>query len=227
MHHTAARQSGLILLKNYNNVEANKRIIQLFDNCEVMKFHKNTLLNTPGSGAESLYYIKKGAIKVFKQNSSENFIIWIEPEGGIIGIDQLFNEGTDKLFYAVKGSEIKALPVKDAKALLKTNPELTLDTLQCISEMADRMELNIMNITQKSIICNFANLLLKLSSLKTTEIVPSVITTKDVANMVGTTTNYVYKTIQKLENNSIISFKDRKLRITNKELLKQLASEGK
>jgi len=164
---------------------------------------------------------------VFKQNSNQNFIIWIEPEGGIIGIDQLFNEGTDKLFYAIKGSEIKALPVKQAKLLLKTNPELTLDTLQCISEMTDRMELNIMNITQRSIICNFANLLLKMSSLNITEIVPSIITTKDVANMVGTTTNYVYKTIQKLENNSIISFKDRKLRITNKELLRQLATEGK
>lgn len=203
------------------------KILQLFDNSEVMKFQKNTLLNNPVGELENIYYIKKGAIKVFKKNPNENFIIWIEPEGGILGVDQLFNGGTDKLYYAVKGSEIKSVSVKDAKSILKKNPSLTFDTLQCISEMADRMELNIMNITQRSIICNFANLLLDLSSLKISEIVPSVVTTKDVANIVGTTTNYVYKTIQKLENHSIISFKDRKLRITNKELLRQLAIDGK
>ncbi|MBK7816133.1 MAG: winged helix-turn-helix domain-containing protein [Sphingobacteriaceae bacterium] len=44
--------------------------------------------------------------------------------------------------------------------------------------------------------------------------------------MIGTSTNYVYKTIQKMEDKSIISFKERRLKIINRELLRKLATEG-
>lgn len=209
-------------------METNQRILQLFDKSETVKLSEHTLLNKSHGKPESIYLVKKGAIKVFKKKQGELFILSIGFEGDIIGLEQLFNDDSnDKYYYAIPGTEIKQIPIAPLQKILKTNSQLNMEILQCISEMTDQVEVNLMNVTQRSVTCNMANLLLQLNSIKCNGIIPCVVTTKDLANLIGTTINYVYKTLQNLESKKIISFKDRRLRIINNELLKQLASNNK
>lgn len=200
----------------------------MFDKSETVKLSEHTLLNKSHGKPESIYLVKKGAIKVFKKKQGELFILSIGFEGDIIGLEQLFNDDSnDKYYYAIPGTEIKQIPIAPLQKILKTNSQLNMEILQCISEMTDQVEVNLMNVTQRSVTCNMANLLLQLNSIKCNGIIPCVVTTKDLANLIGTTINYVYKTLQNLESKKIISFKDRRLRIINNELLKQLASNNK
>jgi CRP-like cAMP-binding protein len=58
--------------------------------------------------------------------------------------------------------------------------------------------------------------------MKLKNIVPDVLSTQDVADLIGTTPNYVYKIIQKFEDKLLISFKNRKLNVINRELLRKI-----
>jgi len=209
-------------------LENSQRIAHLFDQSETIKLSEHTLLNSSHGKAENIYLIKKGAIKVFKKKQGELFILSIGFEGDVIGLEQLFNDSVnDKYYYAIPGTEIKQLSIAPLQNTLKTNSQINMEVLQYISEMTDQVEVNLMNVTQRSVTCNMANLLLKLNSIKCNGIIPCVVTTKDLANLIGTTINYVYKTLQNLESKKIVSFKDRRVRIVNNELLKQLAANGK
>ncbi|MBK7310177.1 MAG: Crp/Fnr family transcriptional regulator [Sphingobacteriaceae bacterium] len=174
-----------------------------------------------------IFYIKKGAIKIFKKVDKKDYILWIGLEGDVIGLDQvLLDELDDKTYLALKHSEIIFVPLQEIKSEIDVNKKLFSDLLHSMSDFSDQLEQRIVNINQKSVITNFAALLFNLSKLKVNEIVPKIITTKDIANLIGTSTNYVYKTIQKMEDKSIISFKERRLKIINRELLRKLATEG-
>lgn len=208
-------------------MKISESIINLFNHRPVIKINEHTQLSPSSEFADGIYYIRKGAVKIFKTTGSEDFILWIGFEGDVIGLDQVFNEDKcDKTYLALKDSELIFVPIKDVRTEIEHNKVLLSDILHYISDFSNQLEERILNLNQRSVISNFAALLLNLSKLKVADIVPSIITTNDIANLIGTTTNYVYKTIQKLENKSIISFKERKLRIINKELLRKLATEG-
>ncbi|MBK9282987.1 MAG: Crp/Fnr family transcriptional regulator [Sphingobacteriaceae bacterium] len=207
-------------------MRVSKNILKLFENHPVNKIDENNLLTCTHDSKDNVYLIKKGAIKIFKHAGSIDFIFAIGFEGEIIGLEQvILEEVSDKSYVALKNSEIVCIPVSELKNEILKNEELLPDILHYVSDFSDQLEHRIVNLNQKSVINNFATLLYSLSKLKVNEIVPHIISTKDIASLIGTTTNYVYKTIQKLEDKSIITFKDRKLRIINKELLKKLALE--
>ena len=202
-----------------------EEILKLFENSEVIQI-KETMELSDFSGFNSgVYYIRKGAVKTFKRCGKESFILNIHFAGEIIGLESAFSvSDSDKYHVALKNTELGFVPVDELTMSASRNKKLFSEVLHYISEKSDKLELRILNITSKSVTNNLAELLLLLSKLNISNIIPGVMTTSDIANLVGTTTSYVYKTIQKLENKSIVSFKERKLRIVNMELLKRLAN---
>ncbi|MBP9082318.1 MAG: Crp/Fnr family transcriptional regulator [Bacteroidia bacterium] len=207
-------------------MKVSQSILTLFEHRAVVKITEDRKLCDDELN-RGIFYIKKGAIKIFKKVDKKDYILWIGLEGDVIGLDQvLLDELDDKTYLALKHSEIIFVPLQEIKSEIDVNKKLFSDLLHSMSDFSDQLEQRIVNINQKSVITNFAALLFNLSKLKVNEIVPKIITTKDIANLIGTSTNYVYKTIQKMEDKSIISFKERRLKIINRELLRKLATEG-
>ncbi|MBK6522183.1 MAG: Crp/Fnr family transcriptional regulator [Sphingobacteriaceae bacterium] len=207
-------------------MKVSQSILTLFEHKAVVKITEDRKLCDDELN-RGIFYIKKGAIKIFKKVDKKDYILWIGLEGDVIGLDQvLLDELDDKTYLALKHSEIIFVPLQEIKSEIDVNKKLFSDLLHSMSDFSDQLEQRIVNINQKSVITNFAALLFNLSKLKVNEIVPKIITTKDIANLIGTSTNYVYKTIQKMEDKSIISFKERRLKIINRELLRKLATEG-
>lgn len=224
-NHISMRLPDVILFTVIMKIS--NRIISLFNGHESVSINENEELSTGRKFTKGIYLIKKGAVKIFKKSGNEDFILWIGFEGDVIGLEQLLtDELNDKVYLALKYSELVFIPLEDVKREMAQNKQLFSDVLHYMSDFSNELEQRIVNINQRSVLTNFAALLFNLSKLKVNEIVPKVISTRDIANLIGTTTNYVYKTIQKLENKSIISFKERRLKIINHELLRKMASEN-
>lgn len=225
LNHSNGRVLGVILFSVIMRIS--NSILSLFNGHDPVKINEDEELSTGGKFIKGIYLIKKGAVKIFKRSGSGDFILWIGFEGDVIGLEQLLtDELNDKVYLALKNSEIVFIPLNDVKQEMTKNKQLFSDVLHYMSDFSNELEQRIVNINQRSVLTNFSALLLNLSKLKVTEIVPKIISTKDIAHLIGTTTNYVYKTIQKLENKSIITFKERRLRIINRELLRKMATEN-
>lgn len=201
-------------------------ILKLFEKGEVINYKRPTLLNETNDFRKGIYLINKGAVKVFNTKGESNFFLNIAMEGDIIGLEFVYSGNSSKLFQTIKNTELVFCSFAELDKSLKNNPELHFEILQYLSHKSDQLETRIFNMQHKSVTENFAELLLQLNKPNLPNIVPYVISTSDIANIIGTTKNYVYKTIQKLENNSAISFKDRKLKVVNKALLKKLSREN-
>lgn len=200
-----------------------KNINNLFKNQKIIKVSKNTVISDKREYAKGVFLIKKGGIKIFNNSGKNDFILWIGFEGDLIGVDAAFSkEKTHNSYISIQNTELYFLPNQEFIDALSKNKELLADVMHYLSKKSDELETRILNINRKSVTANFAELILSLNHKNLPNLIPFVITTADIANLIGTTKNYVYKTIQRLEDKSIISFKDRKLQIINKELLRKL-----
>ncbi|MBK7816132.1 MAG: hypothetical protein IPJ60_00420 [Sphingobacteriaceae bacterium] len=107
-----------------------------------------------------IFYIKKGAIKIFKKVDKKDYILWIGLEGDVIGLDQvLLDELDDKTYLALKHSEIIFVPLQEIKSEIDVNKKLFSDLLHSMSDFSDQLEQRIVNINQQSVITNFSALL--------------------------------------------------------------------
>lgn len=200
-----------------------KNINNLFKNQKVIKVAKNTVISDKREYAKGVFLIKKGGVKIFNNSGKSDFILWVGFEGDLIGVDAAFSkEKTNNSYVSIQNTELYFLSNQEFIDALSKNKELLTDVMHYLSKKSDELETRILNINRKSVTANFAELILSLNHKNLPNLIPFVITTADIANLIGTTKNYVYKTIQRLEDKSIISFKDRKLQIINKELLRKL-----
>lgn len=206
-------------------MKENKNIYQLFKNQKLIKLQKNTNISEKRELANGIFFIKKGAVKIFNTARNNQFILWIGFDGDLIGVDAAFSkEKGNHIYQTIQNTELYFMPYNEFLDAISKNQNLLVEVMSYLSQKSDELEARILNINRKSVTANFAELLLSMNVKNIPNLIPFVITTNDIANLIGTTKNYVYKTIQRLEDKGIISFKDRKLQIINKELLKQLVN---
>jgi len=200
-----------------------KSIQNYFKSQKLVKVAKNTVLSDKREFAKGVFMIKKGAVKIFNNTGKNDFILWIGLDGDLIGVDAAFSkEKSNNSYLCIQNSELYFVPFQEFIDELNKNKNLLAEIMHYLSGKSDELEKRILNINRKSVTANFAELLLSFNHKNVPNLIPFVITTGDVANLIGTTKNYIYKTIQRMEDKGIISFKDRKLQIINKELLRQL-----
>lgn len=194
----------------------------LFGDYSRRRLAKNEVMREYDS-QQFVFLIVSGTIKTYKEQQGRKFIVNICNEGDVLGLGVLFSK--DNIYYsyqAIAPTELIEIPVETFGTLLRSNPEFMIGMLKYMSEKNDELELRISNINGKKAWLNFVRLLHKLDEMKLKNIVPDVLSTQDVADLIGTTPNYVYKIIQKFEDKLLISFKNRKLNVINKELLRKI-----
>lgn len=172
------------------------------------------------NGTPGVFYIKKGIVKAYKKCKENYFMSWIGFEGDLLGVDSVFSGDYSSNHYETTEEVVLYFIPKDVfLKLFLSNQTFMSEIMHYISEKSDVIEARIANINANNVNLNFIKLLHGFSDRHITKVVPDIVSTNDIANMIGTTKNYVYKMIQKLEDQLIVSFKNRRLQIINKELL--------
>lgn len=220
--HTKQIECSCTFGRNKQEMPISSYTFNLFSNYKKRCLTKNEVMREYDS-KRLVFLIIDGTIKTYKEQQDKRFIVNISSEGDLMGLGGLFSKG--ELFYsyqAITTTNIIEIPIEDFGSLLRVDPEFMIDILKYMSEKNDELELGISNINGKKTWLNFVRLLYKLDEMKLKNIVPDILSTQDVADLIGTTPNYVYKIIQKFEDKLLISFKNRKLNVINRELLRKI-----
>ena len=145
----------------------------------------------PGDRADSVYFLKKGRIKlsVLSDSGKEIAIDIIQP-GEMFGEFALVDESVrSNMTQALDDVTILVFDKRDFVSLLKTQPNLALNYIRMVGDRRRRMEKKLSDITSKEVTARVCELLHELSAnaLPAGEVHQSLIplTHQDVASLIG------------------------------------------
>lgn len=205
---------------------------EIFSKKEELVFKKGENLITDGDSFKGFFCIQSGTIKIYKTiNKKNDFILWFAKPGESIGIDSFFNNENYQYSASATGL-VKACFFSTPKIteLMQDGSVTYLRLMEYFCKRIDFIEKRITSIAQKKTKSHLAELLIALCSdgettnEQETNIDYSI---KDLANIIGTTQNYLYKISSELIKEKIISFDRKKLKILDQEKLAVLAKGAK
>lgn len=202
---------------------------KIFWNKEEKKYNKGSYLIKSGEFVSGVYCIQKGVVKVFKKGvRNKEFIMWVAGKGDIVGLNSFINDEV----YSFSASAIEEasacfIPASDLKIILNKEPVVFAQLMKKLCQKINFVEHRITSISKKSIREQCAELLISIAvqnSLGSDKKIYINYSVKDLASLVGTTKNYLYKILLDFTNKEILSVNNRKLVINDMNALSLIAA---
>lgn len=227
------------LLKNEfsNNVEGLNKFFDDMKNIEELKklsadrrvkhYRKKEMIFNEGSSPNYLYFLSKGKIKTFKSHEyGKEFITNLYKEGDFFGYialleDLPFVENAE----ALEDSEVLLIPKEDFYALIYNNSAVMKKFIKMLSDNIIDKENQLVNLAYSSVRKRVANALVTLYdrySQQSEEKFNISISREDLANIVGTATESLIRTLSDFKEEKLIEVKSSNITIMNYDKLKKL-----
>ena len=172
---------------------------------------RGEFIYTPGSRADSIYFLKQGRIKlsVLSESGKEIAIDIIEP-GEIFGEFALVDDSPrSNMAQALDDMLMWVFPKREFTQLLASEPRLALNYIRLVGDRRRRMEKKLSDITSKAVSARACELLHELST-SASEVETAVsdylvpLTHHDVASLIGAARQTTTTVLNDLERRGII-----------------------
>lgn len=196
---------------------------------EEKKFKKGASIIKDGDGVAGVFCVQKGNVKIFKKGiRNKDFIMWIAGKGDIVGLNSFINDDVYSFSaVAINETALCFIPASDLKILLSKEPIAFVQLMRNLCQKINFVEHRITSISKKSIREQCAELLISIAAqniLENDKKLTINYSVKDLASLVGTTKNYLYKILEDFTDKEILSVRKRKLFINNMKALSLIAS---
>lgn len=211
-------------LSEARGIESLKKLSEQKD---VRMYKKKEEIYKEGSHPKGIYFVNKGKVKSY--NSSEQgkeLIIDLYKEGDFFGyLSLLQNELYTNSASALEDSEIYMIPKEDFFALLYKNAEVSKKFIEILSNNIRENEKQLVKLAYNSVRKRVAEALIKLSDTykKSEQTTFSMsVSREDLANLVGTATETVIRTLGDFKDEKFIEVNGRTITILNYDRLARL-----
>lgn len=202
---------------------------KILSNKEEKTYNKGEFLIKNGDKVAGVFFIQKGFVKIFKKGiRKKEFIMWVAGQGDIVGLNSFIN---DELYSfsasAIGEAHACFIPTSDLQILLSKEPAAFIQLMGNLCKKINLVEQRITSISKKSIREQCAELLISIAVQNNPETDKKLIvnySVKDLASLVGTTKNYLYKVLLEFTDKEILSVTNRKLVINNMNALTLIAT---
>ena len=193
------------------------------------EFNKGDCLVKNGDPVSGIYCIQKGNVKISKKRKeNKEFILWIASAGDIIGLNSYINhEAYSFTATALDKMSTCFISSSELKTLLSKEPMLLIELTRRLCKKLNFVEHRITSLSTQSIRGQCAEILISIATDnvsgndKTHYINYSV---RDLASLVGTTQNYLYKILLEFTTKGILSVKNKKFIINDMNTLSLIAN---
>lgn len=191
---------------------------------------KGDNLMTEGNSINGLYCIKDGKGKMTKLNTNgkEQIIKFIKG-GDILGHRSILSDELVGLnAIALEDMHVCFIPKGDILETIRENNNFSLQIMKNISHQLNDANTSISQMAQKPVKDRLADTLVHLEDLFGVDnegCIDVVLTREEIANTIGTATESAIRLLSNLKKEGIIDLIGKKIKITNKNMLKNL-SEG-
>ncbi len=190
-------------------------------------YKKKTFVFMEGAQPLYLYFISKGEIKTYKSNNEgKELITGLHHEGEFIGfLPLLENKPNNETAIVLKEAEIFLIPQQDFQTMIYTNKEIARKFIAMLSNNLYKAENLLIELAYHSVRQRVATALIKLNKQNDMgAMISSLITVarKDIASMVGTSTESLNRTLADFKEEGLIEISDKGLRLLNEGRLEMV-----
>jgi CRP-like cAMP-binding protein len=187
---------------------------------------KKDFIYLEGQTANDLYMVNHGEIKTFKLNSDgKELVTGFHQEGSFLGyIPLLEDKPYTENAIAMEDTEIAIIPRQDFLSLIYSSNEMAMRFIHLLTNNLEDAENRLLQIAYQSVRQRVATALLRLNDLiKPNQEHIISIGRKDIANLIGTATESLNRTISDFKDEHLITIHEGGITILNRPKLEQLA----
>ena len=197
------------------------------ENHDIIEFKKKQVIYAEGQHPNKLYYIQAGKVKIFKtSDTGKELITGLLSAGDFFGhIPLLENAVYEEIAETLEESSIRVIPRKEFETLLTTNQEIALKVIKLLANNIAEKEHQLVALAYHSLRKRVADTLLTLKkkyAKEGDELFSMSISREDLANIAGTATESLIRTLSDFKNEKLIEIKDGKITILEEKKLLNL-----
>ena len=196
----------------------------LTDSSNVNVYKKKQVIYLEGNYPNKLFFIKKGKVKTFKSNDlGKELTIGLLNEGDFLGYTALIENSPYKESAEVfEDCELSIISKEDFELLINNNMEVAKKFIKLLAKNVSEKEQQLLSMAYNSVRKRVADALLILQDRykKNTEDKFSIqISREDLANIAGTATESLIRTLSDFKNERLIEMKNGNIIIENERKL--------
>ncbi len=197
------------------------------ENHDVIDYKKKQTIYSEGQHPNKLYYIQSGKVKIFKtSDGGKELIIGLLSAGDFFGhIPLIENAVYEEFAETLEESSIRVIPRKEFEQLITTNQEIALKVIKLLANNIAEKEQQLVALAYHSLRKRVADALLTLKkkySKEGEEHFSMSISREDLANIAGTATESLIRTLSDFKTEKLIEIKDGKITILEEKKLLNL-----
>jgi len=227
-----------LLKKEYNNsAEGMKTLLsdfggqkaldELKEHRNINSYKKKQVIYTEGNHPSRLFYIESGKVKIFKTNEDgKELTVDLYNEGDFLGYTALLEQTVYKeTAEAIEDTELAIIPKEEFENLLNTNQEATRKFIQLLAKNVTEKENQLLGLAYNSLRKRVADSLITLLhkfKKEGQEVFSIHISREDLANIAGTATESLIRTLSDFKSEKLIEIKDGYISILNEKKLEAM-----
>lgn len=192
-------------------------------------YKKGETIIKQGSFASSIFFMKKGLLKLYIEGKNDkNLIISIVPEGNLIGLPSLFG---DPIFHysavAYEESTICLIDMEMFRRFTKENAKFSSEVINIINQSTVQSFDRFFSISQKNIPGRFADLILYLSEkIYKKDKFSFPLSRKDFADLASISIESLSRVLKEFNDDKIINMHGKEIEILEPQLLRRISENG-
>jgi CRP-like cAMP-binding protein len=192
---------------------------------DVIQFKKKQIIYSEGQHPNKLYYIQTGKVKVYKtSDGGKELIIGLLSPGDFFGhIPLIENSVYEEFAETMEESTIRVIPRKEFEHLLTHHQEIALKVIKLLANNIAEKEHQLVALAYHSLRKRVADALLtlkrKYANKEDDQNFSMSISREDLANIAGTATESLIRTLSDFKSEKLIEIKDGKITILEEKKL--------
>ena len=213
--------------KFFDDVSSLEELKKLSKDRRIKTFKKKDIIFNEGNIPNYLYFLSKGKVKTHQSHEyGKEFITNLYKEGDFFGYVALLEEKPfNETAEALDDCEILLIPKDDFYSLVYSNTNIMKKFIKMLSDNIIEKENMLVNLAYSSVRKRVANALVVLSDRyndKSKENFNISFSREDLANIVGTATESLIRTLSDFKEEKYLEVKGSNITILNYEKLKTL-----
>jgi CRP/FNR family transcriptional regulator, polysaccharide utilization system transcription regulator len=215
------------LNKFFDQIKEIDELKKLSSERRIKVYKKKEIIFNEGNSPNYLYFLSKGKIKTFKSHEyGKELITNLYKEGDFFGYLALLEDSSyADTAEALEDSEVCLIPKEDFFALIYNNLAVMKKFIRILSDNISEKEEQLVNLAYSSVRKRVAEALILLQNLYDTKKDKSFsisISREDLANIVGTATESLIRTLSDFKAEKLVEIKGSNITIVDAERLKKL-----
>lgn len=209
----------------FSHAKEMKEFQKLSEKRHIRHAKKREFLFMEGQTLNDVYFINEGKVKTYKSNADgKELITGFHGKGDFLGYVALLEEKpSNETAIIMEDAEVVIIPKDDFLSLIYSSRDVARKFIKLLSNNLADVENRLLNIAYQSVRERVASALLLLYANESTTINRKIsISRKDIANIVGTATESLNRTLADFRDEGIVALDNHAIEILNTQKLEKL-----